>query len=44
MRDLSEVTNSRVAWFSILSLGVCVASAGWQLWYLRRFFKRRKLL
>lgn len=44
MRDLSEVTNSRVAWFSIMSLAVCVASAVWQLWYLKKFFMRKKLL
>ncbi|GIL61994.1 hypothetical protein Vafri_16325 [Volvox africanus] len=44
MRNISEETNTRVAWFSIASLGVCVASALLQLWYLRRFFKRKKLL
>ncbi|GFR47262.1 hypothetical protein Agub_g8949 [Astrephomene gubernaculifera] len=44
MRNISEETNTRVAWFSIASLAVCVASALVQLWYLRRFFKRRKLL
>ncbi|KAG2484932.1 hypothetical protein HYH03_016318 [Edaphochlamys debaryana] len=44
MRNISEETNTRVAWFSIASLGVCVCSALVQLWYLRRFFKRKKLL
>eukprot|EP00877_Chromochloris_zofingiensis_P008285 jgi/Chrzof1/370/Cz01g13130.t1 len=44
MRDLNEATNSRVAWFSIFSLAVCVVSACWQLWYLKRFFQRKKLL
>ncbi|KAG2450333.1 hypothetical protein HYH02_004838 [Chlamydomonas schloesseri] len=44
MRNISEEINTRVAWFSIASLGVCVASAVVQLWYLRRFFKRKKLL
>jgi hypothetical protein len=33
-----------VAWYSIASLAICVAAAGAQLWYLRRFFKRRKLM
>ncbi len=33
-----------MAWYSIASLGVCVSSALVQLWYLRRFFKRKKLL
>jgi uncharacterized radical SAM superfamily protein len=44
MRDISEVTNSRVAWYSIASLLICVLSGIWQLWYLRRFFKRKKLM
>jgi hypothetical protein len=33
-----------VAVFSITSLFICVLSALWQLWYLRRFFQRKKLL
>lgn len=44
MRDLNEETNTRVAWFSIFSLAVCVASAGFQLLYLKKFFQRKKLL
>lgn len=44
MRNISEDTNSRVAWFSIASLAVCVSSGVWQLWYLKRFFQRKKLL
>eukprot|EP00879_Flechtneria_rotunda_P000343 GHRR01000434.1.p1 GENE.GHRR01000434.1~~GHRR01000434.1.p1 ORF type:complete len:204 (+),score=54.32 GHRR01000434.1:229-840(+) len=44
MRDLNEETNTRVAWFSIVSLAVCVASAAFQLLYLRKFFQRKKLL
>ncbi|KAG2441105.1 hypothetical protein HXX76_003957 [Chlamydomonas incerta] len=44
MRNISEETNTRVAWYSIASLGMCVASAAVQLWYLRRFFKRKKLM
>jgi hypothetical protein len=40
----AEVTNTRVAWYSIASLTVCVLSGAWQLWYLRRFFQRKKLL
>lgn len=44
MRNISEETNQRVAWYSIASLAVCVLSAVWQLWYLKRFFQRKKLL
>jgi hypothetical protein len=41
---LAEETNSRVAWFSIISLAVCVGSACCQLLYLKKFFQRKKLL
>lgn len=41
---IAEETNTRVAWFSIFSLAVCVASAGFQLIYLKKFFQRKKLL
>jgi len=44
MRDLNELTNSRVAWFGIMSLLVCLGVAGWQLWHLKTFFERKKLL
>lgn len=44
MRDLNEATNDRVAFFSIVSLCVCVVLAGWQLWHLRSFFHRKKIL
>mmetsp|Transcript_16440 Transcript_16440/g.22720 ORF Transcript_16440/g.22720 Transcript_16440/m.22720 type:complete len:226 (-) Transcript_16440:115-792(-) len=44
MRDLNESTNARVAWLSVLSLGICVGMSTWQLFYLKRFFVRKKLL
>lgn len=44
MREVSEVTNSRVAWLSILSLGVCIAVSSLQLWYLTRYFQKKKLI
>jgi hypothetical protein len=44
MRNLNELTNSRVAWFGIMSLFVCLGVAGWQLWHLKTFFERKKLL
>ncbi len=40
----AEKTNTRVAMYSIMALLVCVASGLWQLWYLKRFFQRKKLL
>ncbi|CAI0375507.1 unnamed protein product [Linum tenue] len=44
MRIVSEKTNSRVAWFSIMSLGVCISVSVLQLWHLKRFFQKKKLI
>ncbi|CAL5043907.1 unnamed protein product [Urochloa decumbens] len=44
MRTVSEKTNSRVAWFSILSLGVCIVVSVLQLWHLQGFFRKKKLI
>jgi hypothetical protein len=40
MRDLNEETNTRVAWFSIFSLAVCIGCSVLQLAYLKKFFQR----
>ncbi|TKY74289.1 Transmembrane emp24 domain-containing protein p24delta3 [Spatholobus suberectus] len=44
MREVSETTNAKVAWFSIFSLGVCILVSVLQLWYLKRFFRKKKLI
>ncbi|XP_043723685.1 transmembrane emp24 domain-containing protein p24delta9-like [Telopea speciosissima] len=44
MQHLNRVTNSRMAWLSFLSLLVCLSVAGLQLWHLKTFFERKKLL
>ncbi|KZV35113.1 transmembrane emp24 domain-containing protein p24delta3-like [Dorcoceras hygrometricum] len=44
MREVSEKTNSRVVWFSIVALGACIAATIFQLWYLRRYFQKKKLI
>ena len=44
MRDINESTNAKVAWLSVVSLGVCVTMSVWQLYYLKNFFERKKLL
>ncbi|XP_061356513.1 transmembrane emp24 domain-containing protein p24delta3-like [Gastrolobium bilobum] len=44
MREVSEATNGRVAWFSIISLGVCILTSVLQLWYLKRYFRKKKLI
>ncbi|XP_058070450.1 transmembrane emp24 domain-containing protein p24delta9-like isoform X2 [Magnolia sinica] len=44
MQNLNRATNSRMAWLSILSLFICLSVAGLQLWHLKTFFERKKLL
>ncbi|THU48879.1 hypothetical protein C4D60_Mb06t03650 [Musa balbisiana] len=44
MREVSERTNSRVAWFSIMSLGVCIVVSILQLWHLKSYFQKKKLI
>ena len=44
MRDLNEATNTRVAWLSCVSLAVCISLCVWQIYYLKNFFQRKKLL
>ncbi|KAK9277710.1 hypothetical protein L1049_007257 [Liquidambar formosana] len=44
MQELNRATNSKMAWLSFLSLFVCLSVAGMQLWHLKTFFERKKLL
>merc|ERR1712076_61670 len=44
MRDTNESTNSRVLYFSIFSMCCLVGLATWQVLYLRKFFKSKKLI
>lgn len=44
MRSTNESTNSRVLWFSFLSIGVLLAMGVWQVMYLKKFFKSKKLI
>ncbi|XP_064488882.1 transmembrane emp24 domain-containing protein bai-like [Ornithodoros turicata] len=44
MRDTNESTNARVLYFSIFSMCCLLALATWQVLYLRRFFKAKKLI
>jgi hypothetical protein len=44
MRTVSEKTNARVAWFSILSLSVCIVVSILQLWHLQGYFQKKKLI
>ncbi|KAF8049963.1 hypothetical protein N665_2081s0003 [Sinapis alba] len=44
MQELNRSTNSRMAALSILSLVVTLSVAGLQLWHLKSFLERKKLL
>ncbi|KAK8466812.1 hypothetical protein PHAVU_008G164700 [Phaseolus vulgaris] len=44
MREVSERTNGRVAWYSIMSLSICILVSLLQVWYLKRFFRKKKLI
>ncbi|KAH0568368.1 transmembrane emp24 domain-containing protein bai isoform X2 [Cotesia glomerata] len=44
MRDTNEQTNSRVLYFSIFSMCCLLGLATWQIFYLRRFFRAKKLI
>jgi len=43
-RDTSESTNSRVFWMSSLSIVIVIGLALTQLYYLKRYFKSKKLI
>ncbi|CAG9765689.1 unnamed protein product [Ceutorhynchus assimilis] len=44
MRDTNESTNNRVLYFSIFSIFILLGLAVWQVLYLRRYFKAKKLI
>ncbi|KAL8132366.1 hypothetical protein AgCh_008019 [Apium graveolens] len=44
MRIVNELTNSRVAWYSLMSLGVCIVVSVLQITHLKRFFQKKKLI
>ncbi|CAK9136303.1 unnamed protein product [Ilex paraguariensis] len=44
MQELNRSTNSRMAWLGFFSLAVCLSVAGLQLWHLKTFFEKKKLI
>ncbi|KAI3914724.1 hypothetical protein MKW98_001960 [Papaver atlanticum] len=44
MQGINRATNSKIAWLGFCSLFVCLSVAGLQLWHLKNFFERKKLL
>ncbi|KAL1202618.1 Transmembrane emp24 domain-containing protein p24delta7 [Cardamine amara subsp. amara] len=44
MQELNRSTNSKMAWLSFVSLGVCSSVAALQFWHLKTFFQKKKLI
>ncbi|XP_022172035.1 transmembrane emp24 domain-containing protein bai-like isoform X1 [Myzus persicae] len=44
MRNTNESTNKRVLYFSLFSMICLIMLATWQVFYLRRYFKAKKLI
>ncbi|WMV22678.1 hypothetical protein MTR67_016063 [Solanum verrucosum] len=44
MQELNRSTNSKMAWMTGLSICVCLSIAGLQLWHLKTFFEKKKLI
>jgi len=44
MRDMNLSTNSRVLYFSIFSMSCLIFLATWQIFYLKKYFKNKKLI
>ncbi|XP_030449756.1 transmembrane emp24 domain-containing protein p24delta7 [Syzygium oleosum] len=44
MEELNQATNAKMAWLSGLSLFVCLSVAGLQLWHLKTFFEKKKII
>ncbi|KAK2381051.1 transmembrane emp24 domain-containing protein p24delta9 [Trifolium repens] len=44
MQELNRSTDNRMFWLSLLSLFVCISVAGLQLWHLKSFFEKKKLI
>ncbi|KAF8106590.1 hypothetical protein N665_0137s0042 [Sinapis alba] len=44
MREINEKTNKRVAQLSFMSLGLSVIVSLFQVWHLKRFFLKKKLI
>ncbi|XP_066599730.1 transmembrane emp24 domain-containing protein bai [Prorops nasuta] len=44
MRDTNEATNTRVLYFSIFSICTLILLSTWQVFYLRRYFRLKKLI
>ncbi|CAA0822481.1 Transmembrane emp24 domain-containing protein p24delta10 [Striga hermonthica] len=44
MQQLNASTNSKMGWFSLLSILISLSVAGVQFWYLKFFFQKKKII
>ncbi|CAF1704129.1 unnamed protein product [Brassica oleracea] len=44
MREVNDKTNKRVAQLSFMSLGLSITVSLFQVWHLKRFFLKKKLI
>lgn len=44
LRETSMQTANRIQWFSILSITVLLTISAWQMFYLKNYFRSKKLL
>ncbi|KAK4785569.1 hypothetical protein SAY86_002258 [Trapa natans] len=44
MQELNISINDKMGWMSVLSLAVCLSVAGLQLWHLKTFFEKKKII
>ena len=44
MRNTNESTNARVLWFSVFSVCVLLSTASWQVYHLKQYFHKKKLI
>lgn len=44
LRDTNESTNNRVKWFGVLTTWLLIGLWGWQIIYLRAYFRSKHLI
>lgn len=44
LRDTNESTNERVKWFALTIMATLLALGGWQVFYLRAYFRSKHLI
>ncbi|KAF9086460.1 vesicle coat component [Mortierella sp. GBA35] len=44
MRNTNESTNARVQWFSTMTMVVLIALGAYQIFYLKQFFRKKRLI